>query len=83
LKIETNLVPYNPDDLILACHNLNQIHTYLNNKFKRLHDDDKAFLFTLFDNTYAGEVIKEINSKKKSRKKMQKDETSETINPNL
>lgn len=83
MKIETNLVPYNRDDLILACHNLNQIHTYLNNKFKRLHDDDKAFLFTLFDDTYAGEVIKEINSKKKSKKKTQKSENVDITNPNL
>lgn len=83
MKIESNLVPYNPDDLISACHNLNQIYIYLNNRIKRLHDDDKALLFTLFDNTYAGDVIKEINSKKKPKKKTQKSENVDVTNPNL
>jgi len=73
LKIETNLVRYNTDDIILTCHNLNQLHTHISNKIKKLHDDDKVFLLTLFDGTHAGEVIKKINQKK-TRKKVQKDE---------
>lgn len=77
MKIKNNLVYYNTDDLILACHNLNQIHTYLSNQMKKVHDDDKAFLFSLFDDTFAGEVIKVMNQKK-SRKKVQK---VDSVNP--
>jgi len=76
LKIETNLVHYNTDDLIMACHNLNQIHTHLSNQIKRLHDDDKAFLLTVFEDTHAGEVIKKMNQKK-SRKKVVKEISNE------
>ena len=83
MKVETNLVHYNTDDLILTCQNLNQLHTHLNNQFKKLHDDDKAFLFTLFNDTYAGEVIKKINQKKKTKKKTQKSENVDITNPNL
>ncbi len=68
MKVETNLVHYNTDDLILTCQNLNQLHTHLNNQIKRLHDDDKAFLFTVFDGTHAGEVIQKINQKKPRKK---------------
>ena len=64
MKIENNLVRYNPDDIILSCHNLNQLHAHISNEIKKLHDDDKLFLLDIFEGTYSGEVIKGINKKK-------------------
>jgi len=71
MKIESNLVPYNINDILLTCHNLNQIHTHFNNEIKKLHDEDKLFLLDIFEGTHVSEVIKGIG-KKKTRNKTAK-----------
>ena len=66
-----NNVIYAGDNIIVGCRNLNQCAEWLEEKYKYYSQDEREVLNTLFEGTYAGEIIKLIE-KKSARKKTKK-----------
>lgn len=67
-----NNVIYAGDNIIVGCRNLNQCTEWLEEKYKYYSEDEREVIKTIFEGTYAGEIVKLIekkSSKKKTKKK--------------
>ncbi|MCE5220181.1 MAG: hypothetical protein LLF98_02640 [Clostridium sp.] len=74
MKQQTNIIDYNPDDILLICNNVEQAIEHLIVEFKTLNKQEKAEIIVMFENsnTYVGQLLKTIYENSKPKKKSKK-----------
>lgn len=69
-KQDTNIVHIEGyDDILLICSNVEQVLKHLIKEFKTLNKQEKAEVIVMFDNTYVGQILRELNAISNSGKK--------------
>jgi len=61
LKRKINIVNYNHDDILLICNNVEQAVENLISEFETLNKQEKVEVVVMFENTYVGDILKQLN----------------------
>jgi hypothetical protein len=63
MRMQNNIYEFNYDDILLLCGNVNQTVSHLIKEFKTLNMQEKAEVLVLFENTYVGKILRDLNKK--------------------
>ena len=87
MKVKSNIIGYNCDDILTLCNNLNQTFDFFLFKMSELSEVERLELISIFKDTYIAGVIKEINDLeregKNKPKRTRKSKKVDTENPNI